>query len=231
MSRDETKLAGLRRKPESRARRDGNGKMKPVQSGNRGRLKKQVIGRYRPMRNRRGDRVNKACRELADKYDHVSAELLKGKNMTASAGGPAESPGRNVARKTGLNRSMLRQGGWYMIVLVLSFMPGRKGGAPVRVNPANASRECSDAGTRRMATAGRSRSSSGDIPEQTPRAASARHPMSPGGPEADGFPGKNHFRETGGDSWPRGSAGIRPLSKAQTGFRRKQARGQGTGAP
>ncbi|WP_242620871.1 transposase [Streptomyces sp. BK239] len=47
---------------------------------------------------------------LARTYDLVRFEKLNIKNMTRSAKGTVEQPGRNVAQKSGLNRSILAQG-------------------------------------------------------------------------------------------------------------------------
>lgn len=46
-------------------------------------------------------------KEIAAKYNLVYLEDLKIGNMTASAKGNAESPGKNVSQKAGLNRSIL----------------------------------------------------------------------------------------------------------------------------
>ena len=47
---------------------------------------------------------------LAQEYDCVYVEDLKAKNMTTSAKGTVENPGKNVKQKSGLNRSILRTG-------------------------------------------------------------------------------------------------------------------------
>ena len=43
-------------------------------------------------------------------YDLISLEALKIKNMTKSAKGTKDKPGKNVKAKSGLNRSILEQG-------------------------------------------------------------------------------------------------------------------------
>ncbi|WP_330301719.1 MULTISPECIES: transposase [unclassified Streptomyces] len=47
---------------------------------------------------------------LARTYDLVRFEKLNIKNMTASAKGTVEKPGKNVRQKAGLNRAILAQG-------------------------------------------------------------------------------------------------------------------------
>lgn len=67
-------------------------------------------------------------------------------NMTASASGTAESPGRNVAAKSGLNRGILEQG-WGMMFAQLEYKAASAGIPFVRVNPARTSQTCADCGS------------------------------------------------------------------------------------
>lgn len=60
--------------------------------------------------NRRKDWCEKASTMLARSYDLIRFEKLNIKNMTRSARGTGAEPGRNVAQKRGLNRSILAQG-------------------------------------------------------------------------------------------------------------------------
>jgi putative transposase len=50
----------------------------------------------------------------------VAIEDLKIVNMTASAKGTVEEPGRNVRQKAGLNRSILNQG-WRSFETILAY--------------------------------------------------------------------------------------------------------------
>lgn len=59
---------------------------------------------------RRKDWVEKTSTMLAREFDVIRFEKLNIKNMTATAAGTIEQPGRNVAAKTGLNRAILAQG-------------------------------------------------------------------------------------------------------------------------
>ncbi|WP_255951333.1 RNA-guided endonuclease InsQ/TnpB family protein [Streptomyces odontomachi] len=59
---------------------------------------------------RRKDWCEKTSTMLARTYDLVRFEKLNIKNMTASAKGTVEQPGRNVRQKAGLNRAILAQG-------------------------------------------------------------------------------------------------------------------------
>jgi Zn ribbon nucleic-acid-binding protein len=56
---------------------------------------------------RRLDLTHKLTTDLAKNHGYVGREDLAVKNMTASAKGTIEEPGKNVAAKAGLNRSIL----------------------------------------------------------------------------------------------------------------------------
>ncbi|MFC4504937.1 MULTISPECIES: RNA-guided endonuclease InsQ/TnpB family protein [Streptomyces] len=60
--------------------------------------------------NRRKDWCEKTSTLLAKSYDLIRFEKLNIRNMTRSAKGSVERPGRNVAQKAGLNRGILAQG-------------------------------------------------------------------------------------------------------------------------
>ncbi|MEU9185891.1 transposase [Streptomyces sp. NPDC048484] len=60
--------------------------------------------------NQRKDWCEKTSTMLARSYDLMRFEKLNIKNMTRSAKGTIEEPGRRVAQKSGLNRAILAQG-------------------------------------------------------------------------------------------------------------------------
>ncbi|MGI0109734.1 RNA-guided endonuclease InsQ/TnpB family protein [Nocardiopsis sp. PBL] len=60
--------------------------------------------------NRRKDWCEKTSTTLARSFDTIRFEDLKIKNMTRSARGTVEEPGRRVAQKAGLNRVVFAQG-------------------------------------------------------------------------------------------------------------------------
>ncbi len=72
-------------------------------------------------------------------------EDLKTKNMTRSAKGSLEQPGRNVAAKSGLNRAILAKG-WHQFALALSSSARYTGTTVVRVPAAYTSQRCSSCG-------------------------------------------------------------------------------------
>ena len=82
----------------------------------------------------------------------VVLEDLKVRNMTASAKGTVDKPGRNIRQKSGLNKSILDQG-WGLLKRILDYKLQWTGGMLFLVNPAYTSQTCSvcgvvDAGNR-----------------------------------------------------------------------------------
>jgi putative transposase len=90
----------------------------------------------------RSDWHHKASLAIAQRFAAVILEDLKIKNMTASARGTVEQPGRNVGQKSGLNGSLLNQG-WHAFETLLAYKLQERGGTLVKVNPANTSQTCS----------------------------------------------------------------------------------------
>ena len=79
--------------------------------------------------------------DLAGKYSAVVIEDLQTRNMTKSARGTRENPGRNVRTKRGLNREILASG-WADLARMLAYKARRV----VRVPPQHTSRTCSRCG-------------------------------------------------------------------------------------
>jgi transposase len=91
---------------------------------------------------RRKDWVEKASTGMARRFDVIRVEDLKIGNMTRSARGTMEAPGKNVAGKAGLNREISRSG-WGMLVRRLEDKaPGRVEKVPA----AYTSQRCSACG-------------------------------------------------------------------------------------
>ncbi len=82
---------------------------------------------------------------LARRFGTVCIENLRTANMTASARGTVAEPGRKVAQKSGLNRSILEHG-WHQFETFLTYKLAASGGTLVKVNPRNTSRTCSECG-------------------------------------------------------------------------------------
>ena len=75
----------------------------------------------------------------------VVLEHLKVGNMTGSARGTVEAPGRNIRQKSGLNKSILDQG-WDLLKRMLGYKLRWSGGMLLLVDPAYTSQTCSACG-------------------------------------------------------------------------------------
>jgi len=78
------------------------------------RAKRLLAKRSRRLANRRKDRNHQTTARLVAEHAVIITEELSVKNMTASAKGTVEEPGKNVRQKAGLNRAILdtAPGGW-----------------------------------------------------------------------------------------------------------------------
>lgn len=83
--------------------------------------------------------------EICREYDIVCMEKLSIPNMTKSAKGTVESPGKNVKQKAGLNRSILMTAPGHFISIMKN-KAKEYGTKLVFVNPAYTSQTCSECG-------------------------------------------------------------------------------------
>ncbi|GLW97516.1 transposase [Microtetraspora sp. NBRC 16547] len=97
------------------------------------------------VRRQRLDGAHKAALALVRDYGVIVHEDLRIANMTRSAAGTIQAPGRNVAQKSGLNRSILGAG-WGVFLTVLAHKAESAGRELIAVNPANTSRTCARCG-------------------------------------------------------------------------------------
>ncbi|KOV85805.1 transposase [Streptomyces sp. NRRL WC-3618] len=95
---------------------------------------------------RREDWQHKTTTVLADTYGTVVVEALHITNMTKSAKGTVEQPGRQVAQKAGLNRAILGEA-WGRTVHLLASKLARRGGLLAEVPAPGTSQECSQCHT------------------------------------------------------------------------------------
>jgi len=103
---------------------------------------KQIITRlHERIANARLDFLHKTSTEISKNHAMVVVENLKVRNMSKSAKGNAEKPGKNVKAKSGLNKSILDQG-WGMFVSFLEYKQAWSGGDVLRVNPQYTSQTC-----------------------------------------------------------------------------------------
>ncbi|NPT43846.1 transposase [Paraburkholderia sp. 1N] len=91
--------------------------------------------------NARNDFLHKASNTISKNHAMIAVEDLQVRNMSRSAKGSAETPGRNVRAKSGLNKSILDQG-WFEFRRQLEYKTVWRGGFFVAVPPQNTSRTC-----------------------------------------------------------------------------------------
>jgi transposase len=129
---ERTRLRRLERKL-ARARRGSNRRART----------KHAIARLRAREtDRRRDWIEKVSTEIAHRFDIIRVENLQIGNMTRSAKGTAEKPGRNVRAKAGLNREILRSGWGFLVRRLEDKAPGRV----EKIRPAFTSQQCSACG-------------------------------------------------------------------------------------
>jgi putative transposase len=91
--------------------------------------------------NARRDFLHKATTTLSQNHALVFIEDLQVGNMSKSAAGTAENPGKNVAQKSGLNKAILDQG-WGEFRRQLDYKTAWKGGMLFAVPPHYTSQTC-----------------------------------------------------------------------------------------
>jgi transposase len=129
---ERTRLRRLQRKL-ARARRGSN---------RRGRARHAIARLKARETDRRKDWAEKASTDIARRFDLIRVEDLKITNMTRSAEGTPENPGRGVRAKAGLNRGILASGWGLLVRRLADKAPGRV----EKISPAFTSQRCSACG-------------------------------------------------------------------------------------
>lgn len=107
---------------------------------------KQVVSKLHiKIADARNDFLQKQSTILSKNHAVIVAENLKIKNMSSSAKGDVESPGKNVKAKSGLNKAILDQG-WSAFLRMVEYKQAWSGGKLIQVDPKNTSRTCPDCG-------------------------------------------------------------------------------------
>jgi transposase len=130
--RERTRLRRLQRKL-AHAKRGSN---------RRGRVKHAIARLKARETDRRKDWVEKASTDIVRRFDVIRVEDLQISNMTRSARGTPDNPGRNVWQKAALNRGILGSGWGLLVRRLQDKAPGRV----EKVRPAFTSQRCSACG-------------------------------------------------------------------------------------
>jgi putative transposase len=111
-------------------------------SNRRSRVRRAIARLKARETDRRKDWAEKASTGIARRFDLIMFEDLQIKNMTRSAKGTQQNPGRNVGQKAGLNRGILRSG-WGLLMRRLE---QKASGRVLKIKPAFTSQRCSACG-------------------------------------------------------------------------------------
>lgn len=93
----------------------------------------------------RQDFAWKSARDIAKSHGVICLEELKIKNMSKSASGTIENPGKMVAQKSGLNKSILRMA-WYDWSKKLEWQAKKHGSKVIYCAPQGTSQTCNSCG-------------------------------------------------------------------------------------
>jgi putative transposase len=110
-------------------------------SSNWKKAKARVQKIHRDIANARNDFLHKASTTISQNHALVCIEDLQVRNMSRSAAGTVDEPGRQVQAKAGLNRSILDQG-WGEFRRQLGYKLEWAGGMLLAVAPQDTSRTC-----------------------------------------------------------------------------------------
>ena len=140
----ERKRKHYHRKMNRRGIRDKNGRISCVTKRYL-KAKRQAAKWAKKVSDARNDFRHKVTSEIVKNNNVIVLEDLRTVNMTGSASGTIEEPGKNVAQKRGLNREILRVG-WGIIGEQIEYKAGWAGGTVVKINPAYTSQTCAACG-------------------------------------------------------------------------------------
>jgi len=130
------------RKHEQRLKRYQRAMSRKVKfSSNWKKAKARVQGFHSRIANVRRDYLHKASTTISKNHAMVCIEDLQVRNMSRSASGTKDAPGRKVRAKSGLNKAILDQG-WFEFHRQLEYKLAWNGGMFVVVPPQNTSRTC-----------------------------------------------------------------------------------------
>lgn len=155
--RDDGKAKRLQRKmnrlaeravKEGRAKKVGRGirwnKGRPSRGYRKAQAQRRRLLHRETVRDR--NEMHQAATAIVRAHDAIAVEGLQVSNMMRSAKGTVENPGRNVAQKTGLNRSISEQA-WSIFFFMLEYKAERAGTRFLKVDPKYTSQTCSRCGT------------------------------------------------------------------------------------
>jgi putative transposase len=132
------------KKQQARLRRNQRRMKRKVKFSNNWKKEKAKVQKiHTGIANARQDFLHKTTTTISKNHALVCVEDLQVSNMSRSASGTKNKPGKNVRQKSGLNKTILDQG-WGMFRTQLEYKLGWNGGMLLIVPPHNTSRTCPD---------------------------------------------------------------------------------------
>lgn len=104
-------------------------------------VKRKISLLHHKIANARRDFLKKESTKISKNHAMIFVEDLKVSNMSRSAKGTIDEPGKSVKAKSGLNKSILDQG-WSGFVDMLKYKQLWNGGDVLAVNPKHTSQTC-----------------------------------------------------------------------------------------
>jgi putative transposase len=138
-------LNSFKRHERKLAREQRNLARKVKFSNNWYKQKQKITRLHQRIANVRADFLHKTSTAISKNHAVVVLEGLQIKNMSASAKGTKDLPGKNVNQKRQLNRSIFDQG-WFEFRRQLEYKQAWAGGLVIAVPPQNTSRTCPECG-------------------------------------------------------------------------------------
>jgi putative transposase len=127
----------------ARAQRSLSRKQKS--SANWWKAKLRLQRKHEKIADMRRDFLHKVSTTISKNHAVIVIEDLQVRNMSRSATGTIEQPGRNVRAKSGLNQSILDQS-WYQFRRQLEYKQKWRGGTVIAVPPHHTSQRCAACG-------------------------------------------------------------------------------------
>lgn len=114
-------------------------------SKRRQKVRERLARLHLKIQRQRSTYLHQVSAKLARTNSLIAVEALQVKNMARSAKGTAETPGKNVAAKAGLNRS-ISDASWGRLKVLLHYKAELNGGRVIEVDPKYTSQICSGCG-------------------------------------------------------------------------------------
>jgi len=119
--------------------------LKQKRSKNSARASELLRRAYQRSANTRINYIHHISKLLTQSYDLIAYENLNIESMVRSAKGTVDKPGKNVAQKSGLNKSIM-DAAWGILIYQIAYKAESAGKWAIAVNPRGTTQLCSGCG-------------------------------------------------------------------------------------